>query len=212
MSSTAGGNDGAESAAGRLDVGHHGRPGSLPLPSRTLAPSWSSSKLLSRPTCRPSSPRHGRSHLRRLRCGVPDLLLGHPPTGHGSAGHNCLKQRRGPLDRDDLFRDRRVVGAANYLAVGQIHLSANPLLREPLQPTDQASAAGTFRHGAGLNLVCRNDAVAVTVGDDATGVATAGDRGGSGRCGPAPVNEDCIEAFDVRTANGVDPFRVTIAL
>jgi len=28
----------------------------------------------------------GVSHLRRLRCGVPDLLLGHPPTRHGSAG------------------------------------------------------------------------------------------------------------------------------
>jgi len=72
-----------ESAAGRLDAGHHGRPGSLPLPSRTVAPSWSPSKLLSRPTCRPAHRVMGVSHLRRLRCGVPDLLLGHPPTGHG---------------------------------------------------------------------------------------------------------------------------------
>ena len=59
-------------------------------------------------------------------------------------------------------------------------------LRTPLcrVRTHQASAAGTFRHGAVLNLVCLNDAVAVTVGDDATGVATAGHRRGSGRCGP----------------------------
>ena len=50
----------------------------------------------------------------------------------------------------------------------------------------------------GLNLVCLDAAVAVTVGDDATGVATAGDR--SRR---RALNEECIEAFDVLTGNGI---------
>ena len=61
--------------------------------------------------------------------------------------------------------------AANYLAVGQIHLSANPLLREPLQPKHiKPRPLGHFGTVPGLNLVCLDDAVAV--GDDATGVAS----------------------------------------
>ena len=36
----------------------------------------------------------GVGDLRRLRCGVPDLLLDHPPTGHGGLVHS----RRRPAD------------------------------------------------------------------------------------------------------------------
>jgi len=51
--------------------------------------------------------------------------------------------------------------------------------------------------------VSLNDAVAVTVGDDATGVATAGDRRGSGpvRANVA-LNEECIEALTCSPATG----------
>jgi XFP N-terminal domain len=60
-----------------------------------------------------------------------------------------LSKRRGPLHRDELVAIDAWWRAANYLAVGQIYLSANPLLREPLQPNTSGSAAGRLRHGAG---------------------------------------------------------------
>jgi len=57
------------------------------------------------------------------------------------------------------------------LAVGQIYLSANPLLREPLQPKHiKPRPPGHLGSVPGLNLVCLNEVVAV--GDDATGVAS----------------------------------------
>ena len=70
-------------------------------------------------------------------------------------------------------------------------------------PNHQASAAGTFGTVPGRNLVCLNDALAITVGDDATGVATAGDRRGSGpvRANVA-LNEECIEALTCSPATG----------
>src|SRR5687767_5298315 len=39
-----------------------------------------------------------------------------------------------PLDPDELARIDAWWRAANYLAVGQIYLMGNPLLREPLRP------------------------------------------------------------------------------
>ncbi|HEV2927918.1 MAG TPA: phosphoketolase, partial [Propionibacteriaceae bacterium] len=40
---------------------------------------------------------------------------------------------QGPLDSDELGRLNAWWRAANYLAVGQIYLLDNPLLREPLR-------------------------------------------------------------------------------
>ena len=40
---------------------------------------------------------------------------------------------QGPLNRDELAAVDAWWRAANYLAVGQIYLMDNPLLREPLQ-------------------------------------------------------------------------------
>ena len=60
----------------------------------------------------------------------------------------------GPLDRDELKAVDAWWRAANYLAVGQIYLSANPLLREPLQPSHiKPRLLGHFGTVPGLNLV-----------------------------------------------------------
>ena len=96
--------------------------------------------------------------------------------GHGETlapNPYVLSNAEAPLDRDELVAIDAWWRAANYLAVGQIYLSANPLLREPLQPKHiKPRPLGHFGTVPGLNLVCLNDAVAVTVGDDATGVAS----------------------------------------
>ena len=44
------------------------------------------------------------------------------------------KAEMGPLSVDELRRIDAYWRAANYLAVGQIYLLDNPLLREPLKP------------------------------------------------------------------------------
>jgi xylulose-5-phosphate/fructose-6-phosphate phosphoketolase len=60
----------------------------------------------------------------------------------------------GPLDRDELRQLDAWWRAANYLSVGQIYLTANPLLREPLQPQHvKARLLGHFGTVPGLNLV-----------------------------------------------------------
>jgi xylulose-5-phosphate/fructose-6-phosphate phosphoketolase len=60
----------------------------------------------------------------------------------------------GPLDRDELERVDAWWRAANYLAVGQIYLTANPLLREPLLPEHvKPRLLGHFGTVPGLNLV-----------------------------------------------------------
>ena len=48
------------------------------------------------------------------------------------------------LDRDELFRDRRVLVRSELSGGRSDHLSANPLLPEPLQPKHIKPAAGTF--------------------------------------------------------------------
>ena len=94
--------------------------------------------------------------------------------GHGETlapNPYVLSNAEGPLDRDELVAIDAWWRAANYLAVGQIYLSANPLPREPLQPKHiKLRPLGHFGSVPGLNLGCLNDAVAV--GDDATGVAS----------------------------------------
>jgi xylulose-5-phosphate/fructose-6-phosphate phosphoketolase len=63
-----------------------------------------------------------------------------------------LRNAEGPLERDDLVAIDAWWRAANYLAVGQIYLSANPLLREPLQPKHiKLRPLGHFGTVPGLN-------------------------------------------------------------
>ena len=60
----------------------------------------------------------------------------------------------GPLDRDELAAIDAWWRAANYLAVGQIYLLDNPLLREPLVPDHiKPRLLGHFGTVPGLNLI-----------------------------------------------------------
>ncbi|WP_405161677.1 phosphoketolase family protein [Nocardia sp. NBC_01499] len=60
----------------------------------------------------------------------------------------------GPLDRDELTSIDAFWRAANYLAVGQIYLMTNPLLREPLLAEHiKPRLLGHFGTVPGLNLV-----------------------------------------------------------
>lgn len=60
----------------------------------------------------------------------------------------------GPLERDELENLDAWWRAANYLAVGQIYLTANPLVREPLAPEHiKPRLLGHFGTVPGLNLV-----------------------------------------------------------
>ncbi|WP_330232477.1 phosphoketolase family protein [Nocardia sp. NBC_00508] len=65
-----------------------------------------------------------------------------------------LADAPGPLERDELTSIDAWWRAANYLAVGQIYLMANPLLREPLRPEHiKPRLLGHFGTVPGLNLV-----------------------------------------------------------
>jgi xylulose-5-phosphate/fructose-6-phosphate phosphoketolase len=65
-----------------------------------------------------------------------------------------LSDAPGPLSRDDLAAVDAWWRAANYLAVGQIYLRANPLLREALRPEHiKPRLLGHFGTVPGLNLV-----------------------------------------------------------
>src|SRR3954452_9597591 len=72
--------------------------------------------------------------------------------------------------------------AANYLSVGQIYLTANPLLREPLEPEHiKPRLLGHFGTVPGLNLVWAHANRLITANDlDAVFVA------GPGHGGPGP--------------------------
>ena len=60
----------------------------------------------------------------------------------------------GPLDRDELVAIDAWWRASNYLAVGQIYLMSNPLLREPLAAEQiKPRLLGHFGTVPGLNLV-----------------------------------------------------------
>ena len=66
-----------------------------------------------------------------------------PPRGYE------LKEVPGPLDAEELRVLDAWWRAANYLAVGQIYLMANPLLREPLRAEHvKPRLLGSLRHGA----------------------------------------------------------------
>ncbi len=64
-----------------------------------------------------------------------------------------LSEVGGPLDRDTLTKLDAWWRAANYLAVGQIYLTANPLVREPLTAEHiKPRLLGHFGTVPGLNL------------------------------------------------------------
>jgi xylulose-5-phosphate/fructose-6-phosphate phosphoketolase len=65
-----------------------------------------------------------------------------------------LAEAAGPLDKDTLRSLDAWWRAANYLGVGQIYLTGNPLLREPLQAEHiKPRLLGHFGTVPGLNLV-----------------------------------------------------------
>ena len=65
-----------------------------------------------------------------------------------------LADAAGPLDKDTLRSLDAWWRAANYLGVGQIYLTGNPLLREPLQAEHiKPRLLGHFGTVPGLNLV-----------------------------------------------------------
>jgi hypothetical protein len=103
--------------------------------------------------------------------------------GHGETlapNPYVFSNAEGPLDRDELVAIDAWWRAANYLAVGQIYLSANPLLREPRQPKRiKPRPLGHFGSVPGLNLVfwMMHQPSAMT-----RLAWRAGDRRGSGRC------------------------------
>ncbi|MFD5177422.1 phosphoketolase [Nocardia sp. NPDC058379] len=88
----------------------------------------------------------------------------------------------GPLSRDELVAVDTWWRAANYLAVGQIYLMRNPLLREPLRAEDiKPRLLGHFGTVPGLNLVWAHaNRVIRSRGLDAVYVA------GPGHGGPGP--------------------------
>ena len=105
----------------------------------------------------------------------------------GTGGTVAPKARRlgrakGPLSREELVLVDRWWRAANYLAVGQIYLMANPLLRAPLQPEHvKPRLLGHFGTVPGLNLVHAHLNRAIKArGLDAVFVA------GPGHGGPGP--------------------------
>ncbi|MGV9434341.1 phosphoketolase family protein, partial [Nocardia sp. NPDC003648] len=93
-----------------------------------------------------------------------------------------LADAPGPLSRDELVAVDTWWRAANYLAVGQIYLMRNPLLREPLRAEDiKPRLLGHFGTVPGLNLVWAHaNRVIRNRGLDAVYVA------GPGHGGPGP--------------------------
>ncbi len=93
-----------------------------------------------------------------------------------------LSDAQGPLGRDDLERLHAWWRAANYLAVGQIYLLDNPLLREPLRPEHvKPRLLGHWGTTPGLNLVWAHATRLIRERDlDAVFVA------GPGHGGPGP--------------------------
>ena len=93
-----------------------------------------------------------------------------------------LGAAEGPLDADELRRIDAWWRAANYLAVGQIYLITNPLLREPLVAEHvKPRLLGHFGTVPGLNLLWAHLNRAIRARDlDAVFVA------GPGHGGPGP--------------------------
>ena len=77
----------------------------------------------------------------------------------------------GPLDADELRRLDAWWRAANYLAVGQIYLVDNALLREPMRPEHvKPRLLGHFGTVPGLNLTYAHASRAIVARDTRRGV------------------------------------------
>ena len=99
-----------------------------------------------------------------------------PPHGYR------LRVVPGPLDEEELSRVDAWWRASNYLAVGQLYLMSNPLLREPLQAAHiKPRLLGHFGTVPGLNLLWAHLNRCILARDlDAVFVA------GPGHGGPGP--------------------------
>src|SRR5262249_58482293 len=97
-----------------------------------------------------------------------------------------LADAPGPLSREELRLVDAWWRAANYLAVGQIYLMANPLMREPLRAEHvKPRLLGHFGTVPGLNLLYAHANRLIKARDlDAVYVAGPG-RGGAGAGGGA---------------------------
>src|SRR5262249_42967781 len=144
--------------------------------------------------------------------------MGGDTSGDGAAGSvgetvapraEPLHDRPGPLATDQLRRIDAWWRAANYLAVGQIYLLANPLLCEPLASEHvKGRLLGHFGTVPGLNLVYAHANRLIREHDlDALFIAGPG-HGGPGpnacawlegtyseRYGPLPNNAEGLAAF-----------------
>jgi xylulose-5-phosphate/fructose-6-phosphate phosphoketolase len=100
-----------------------------------------------------------------------------------------VPEREGPLAEDELRRIDAYWRAANYLAVGQIYLLDNPLLREPLRAEHvKPRLLGHWGTTPGLNLMYAHLNRAIVQRDlDAIFVA------GPGHGGPAVVANTYLE-------------------
>ena len=109
----------------------------------------------------------------------------------------------GPLDRKQLEQLHAWWRAANYLAVGQIYLLDNPLLREPLRPEHvKPRLLGHLGTTPGLNLVWAHANRLIRQHDlDAVFVA------GPGHGGPGPNASAWLEGHLQRAVQPHPPGR-----
>jgi len=115
----------------------------------------------------------------------------------------------GPLDRDELELLDAWWRAANYLAVGQIYLLANPLLREPLSPEHiKPRLLGHFGTVPGLNLVWAHANRQINArGLDAVFVAGPGHGGpGPNACAWLEGTYSELYSHTPQTAAGMEAF------
>jgi xylulose-5-phosphate/fructose-6-phosphate phosphoketolase len=120
-----------------------------------------------------------------------------------------LRPVDGPLSDDELHALDAWWRAANYLAVGQIYLLGNPLLREPLRPEHvKPRLLGHFGTVPGLNLVWTHANRAIRARDlNAVYVAGPG-HGGPGPNACAWLEGTYSELFShiTRDADGMAAF------
>jgi xylulose-5-phosphate/fructose-6-phosphate phosphoketolase len=104
-------------------------------------------------------------------------------------GHKKTGEGAGPLAGEELERLDAYWRAANYLAVGQIYLLANPLLREPLRPEHiKPRLLGHWGTTPGLNFIYAHVNRAIRARDlDAIYIA------GPGHGGPGMVANTYLE-------------------
>ncbi|WP_084525360.1 phosphoketolase family protein [Nocardia vaccinii] len=117
-----------------------------------------------------------------------------------------LSDAAGPLSGAELANLDAWWRAANYLAVGQIYLTANPLLRTPLEPAHiKPRLLGHFGTVPGLNLIWAHANRAILARDlDAVFVAGPGHGGpGPNACGWLEGTYSELYSHIARDADGM---------